>query len=78
MKYIVAKKLNSIGCYAFRVKDRDIVELIDYLIAETIEKEVEVFIISSPEAYREYEPYKIIENKKEFINRVLDLWELEQ
>lgn len=48
MKYIVAKKLNSIGCYAFRVKDRDIVELIDYLIAETIEKEVEVFIISSP------------------------------
>lgn len=73
MKYIVARKLNTIGCYAYKVKENEIVELLDYLTTETIEKDIEVFITNAPETYGEYKPYKFIENKKEFINRVLKL-----
>lgn len=73
MSYIIAKKLRDIGCYAFRVKDNNIGELIDYLNTKTIEKEIEIFIISSPEVYKEYEPYSFIYSKEKFINIVLNL-----
>ncbi|MGG5462582.1 DUF6718 family protein [Clostridium sp. B9] len=70
MKYIVARKLNTIGCYAFKVKDIDIVELFEYLTTETLEKNIEIFITNALESYGEYKPYKFIENKEEFINSI--------
>lgn len=49
MKYIVARKLNTIGCYAYNVKEKEIQEFLNYLITKTLEKDIEVFTITAPE-----------------------------
>lgn len=73
MKYIVARKLKTIGCYAYNVKEKEIQEFLNYLITKTLEKDIEVFITNAPEVYGEYKPYKFIESKEDFINIIFSL-----
>lgn len=47
--------------------------LVTYLGLTMLEKDVQIFTVSSPDAYGEYKPYHFVSSEKEFISRVLDV-----
>ena len=49
------------GCLSAQVQDRD--QLIDF-VRKWVEKEIEIYVISRPEAYAEYGPYTFVVSLK--------------
>lgn len=74
MCYLIAKKRDQIGCYAYRTKHgKKLVELKRELNSAVLDSKVQLVTISRPIAYGEYKPYKFIDNKDEFTKAVLSL-----
>ena len=44
-----------------------------YLTSRTLGKGIEIFIITSMDAYGENKPYNVIESEKEFVSKVLEM-----
>lgn len=64
MCYIVIKKRNSLGCYAFKTKHGK--ELVA-LKKKITKNELEVITISSPAEYGEYTPYTFVHSEEELL-----------
>ncbi len=76
MSYLVAKKVAERGCIALKTKgDKAIASLVSYLGLRTIDKGIEIFIVSDPETYGEYKPYSFVSSEIDFINRVFEMFE---
>ncbi|WP_338848836.1 DUF6718 family protein (plasmid) [Clostridium perfringens] len=74
MVYLVATNKEIEGCYALKINIGDkLASLSRHLTLETLDKGIEIFTLRSKEGYKEYSPYRIIENELEFINIVLNL-----
>ena len=65
MVYWVATKKEIEGCYDLKIYIGDkLTALSRYLTLETLDKEIEIFTLSSKEGYNKYGPYRIIENER--------------
>lgn len=74
MCYLVAKKFSDTGCIAVQTESgKALANLVAYLGIKTLDKGVQILIISDPEIYGEYKPYKFVSSEKEFIAQVLDM-----
>lgn len=71
MCYLVAKKRNSIGCYALRTKHGK--ELVALKKKINLVNELQVITISKPSAYGEYAPYSFAQSEDEFLRLVKTL-----
>ena len=72
MCYLVARKLNSVGCLALHTSlGKDLVEFKRTITDAVGYGETELVTISRPSAYCEYEPYRFRDTKEEFLNLVL-------
>lgn len=74
MCYLVAKKRDKIGCFAYKTSHGP--QLVDYmrkLNLAVLDSKVQLVTISRPIAYGEYKPYKFIDNEEEFTKAVLGL-----
>ena len=74
MCYLVAKKRDQIGCFAYKTNHGP--QLVNYmreLNSAVLDSKVQLVTISRPIAYGEYKPYKFIDNKDEFTKAVLSL-----
>lgn len=70
--YVVAKRFNQKGsiCYRFRNKTeiRSVPDVLELLRTE----DTQIVLLDNRDVYREYAPYKEIEDLKEFINLVIN------
>ena len=67
MAYLVAKQFNSTGCVAVKMKHgKELFCFTKKLQEEIGLNGVELVVISRPNAYKEYEPYEIVESMNEF------------
>lgn len=74
MCYLIAKKRDQIGCYAYKTKHgQQLVEFKRKLNSAVLDSKVQLVTISRPITYGEYKPYKFIDNKDEFTKAVLSL-----
>lgn len=74
MPYLIAKKFSEPGCIAIRIEaGKALASLVSYLGLRMLDKNVQILIVSNPEAYGEYKPYKMVSSEEEFISKVLDM-----
>ena len=67
MCYLVAKKINDIGCLALQTEHGS--HLADFkakLMQSVGYDAIQLITISRPSAYGEYEPYRFVETEHEF------------
>ncbi|MCD7872558.1 MAG: hypothetical protein LUG21_04535 [Clostridiales bacterium] len=66
MSYLLAKRFEEAGCIALKVNLGN--ELSDYVcdLEEKLDSDIEIVVISNPEVYGEYKPYKYVQNYDEF------------
>ena len=75
MLYIIARKSDEIGCVALKAKpDSAVAALVTYLALRMLDKGIEILTLSNPDIYGEYKPYHYVENEKDFINCVFEMW----
>ena len=71
MCYILAKDVNKHGCIALKASHgKELVELKNNLDQITVNKEIQIVVISRPTAYGEYAPYSFVNTKEELIDFV--------
>lgn len=71
MCYLVAKKSNKNGCYAFKTTHgKNLSNLKNSLNDFALKNNVQLVTISRPSAYGEYSPYSFIDSKEEFFKIV--------
>ena len=74
MCYLVAKDVNTHGCFALKTKlGQHLVELkrqLDDLVAH---KGIQLVTISRPTAFGEYAPYTFVKSEPEFIELVSNM-----
>lgn len=74
MCYLIAKKFNDHGCLALQTNfGKDLKYLSDYLTSRTVGKGIQIVTITNVNGYPEYKPYEIIDNEKDFVNKVLSM-----
>lgn len=74
MCYLIAKKRNENGCYAFKTNHgKNLSDLKNFLNKITLNKNIQLVTISRPSAYGEYSPYSFIDSKDEFLKIVENL-----
>ncbi|MGO0862045.1 DUF6718 family protein [Clostridioides difficile] len=74
MCYVIAKKFNNIGCLALRTEQGDkLGALTEYLSLATLEKNVQIVVLGDIRSYREYEPYRFLDDEGDFISQVLKM-----
>lgn len=74
MCYLIAKDVNSHGCYALRAKHgQHLVQLKEYLDNIVADHGIQLVTISRPCAFGEYAPYHIVEKESEFIKLVTNM-----
>lgn len=67
MAYLIARKRESHGCFALKIKHgKHLVELKRRLNQSVGYKGIELVTISRPTAYCEYAPYQFIDTEEEF------------
>lgn len=67
MAYLIARKRESHGCFALKIKHgKHLVELKRRLNQSVGYKGIELVTISRPTAYCEYDPYQFIDTEEEF------------
>ncbi len=72
MCYLIAKKFNEPGCIAVETEGgKALANLVSYLGLKTLDKGIQILILSNPEVYGEYEPYHFVKTEKDFISKVL-------
>ncbi|MCC0743967.1 hypothetical protein KGF43_15700 [Clostridioides sp. ZZV14-6044] len=74
MCYVIAKKFDDIGCLALRTEQGEkLGALTEYLSLATLEKNVQIVVLGDIKSFREYEPYKFLDNEGDFIYQVLKM-----
>lgn len=75
MCYVIAKNFNSSGCLAYKAKPgKDLADMTMYLTHKTINNNIQILIVGDNlDIYGEYKPYNIVNNKQDFINKVLTM-----
>ena len=71
MCYLIAKKINDIGCLALQTAHGQ--HLVDFkrkIMSEVGTDEIQLVTISRPSAYGEYEPYQFVDTEQEFEQKV--------
>lgn len=69
--YLIAKDINNAGCVALKViHGRELTEFKRMLTKNFSCDNIEFITISRSCAYREYEPYKFVNSKEDFIHAV--------
>lgn len=67
MCYLVAKKIDDVGCVALKTTHgRHLSEFKRKVEAEVGYDKIQLVTISRPSAYSEYEPYHFVDTKEEF------------
>lgn len=76
MCYLIAKRFNGHGCIALQTNfGKDLKYLSDYLTSRTVGHGIQIVTINKTEGYPEYKPYDIIDNEREFVDKVLEMVE---
>lgn len=71
MVYLIVRNNREIGSIAFKTVLGEALAQLKHQVSEITEKsKIEIIIISRPEAYGEYSPYRIMGTKEEFIKEV--------
>ncbi len=74
MCYLIAKDVNSHGCYALKTQlGNHLVELKHYLDDLVSDKGIQLVTISRPTAFGEYAPYTFAKSEPEFIELVSNM-----
>lgn len=74
MSYLIAKKIATPGCLAVQTESgKALASLVSYLGLKTLDKGIQIVVVSDPDAYGEYKPYNYVSSEKEFISKVLDM-----
>ena len=74
MCYLIAKKRNINGCYAFKTNHgKNLSDFKNYLSNITTNNNVQLVTISRPSAYREYSPYNFVDSKEEFLKIIKNM-----
>jgi hypothetical protein len=72
MCYLLAKKFKREGCIALKTEYGPKLAALDaYLGRSTLDKDVQIIVVSHPEAYKEYAPYRIVDSEVKFIEETL-------
>lgn len=72
MYYIVVKKFSSVGALVYRSEDSKEIDIIDDLLNYKLDGgEKQVVLLSNLEMWKEYEPFNIIKNAGEFIDKAI-------
>lgn len=72
MYYILVRRFNSIGSIVYESIDSNEIDTLDDFLNERLNKELkEVIILSNLEMWKEYEPFNIIKNAGEFIDKAI-------
>ena len=72
--YLIAKKFSEPGCLAVQTEaGKALANLVSYLGLRTLDKNIQILIVSDPAVYGEYRPYRMVSSEKEFISKVLDM-----
>lgn len=67
MCYLVAKKIDEVGCVALKTTHgKHLSEFRQKIEAIVGYEKIQLVTISRPSAYGEYEPYSFVETKEEF------------
>lgn len=73
MPYLVAKRCRELGAIAIELQTgKELASISKHLTLKTLERGIDIITVSNLEAYKEYGPYIIIEDKNIFIDMVLD------
>ena len=74
MCYLLANKFKSEGCIALKTEYGPKLAALDaYLGRSTLDRDVQIVVISHPEAYQEYAPYRMMDSEVKFIEEALAL-----
>lgn len=74
MCYVVAKRVNKVGCVALRTHHgKALVELKREIKNQIGYSQVQLVTISKPSAYGEYAPYHMVDTEEDFKNTVYQL-----
>lgn len=74
MCYLVAKKFKHEGCIALKTEYGPKLAALDaYLGRSTLDRNVQIIVVSHPEAYQEYAPYRIVDSEVKFIEEALGM-----
>lgn len=74
MCYIVAKRFDTIGCLTLKSEHGSgLVEFMNRLESYLGDSNVQLVVISNPQAYGEYAPYILVKTEKEFEEGVKSL-----
>lgn len=74
MCYLVAKDVNSHGCFALKTRHGEhLVELKSHLDDLVADKGIQLVTISRPTAFGEYAPYTFAKSEPEFIQLVSNM-----
>ena len=68
MCYLIAKNIDDVGCVALRTTHgKHLSEFKRMIEAKVGYEKIQLVTISRPSAYGEYEPYRFVETKEEFV-----------
>lgn len=71
MCYLIAKKVDDIGCIALRTTHgRRLAEMKRELINKVGYGKIQLVTISRPSAYGEYEPFRFVDTEEDFYKMV--------
>ena len=74
MCFIIAKKMDDIGCVALQIEHgQPLADLKRSLHEKIGYDKIQIVTISRPSAYGEYEPYHFVDTPKEFTAKVMQL-----
>ena len=68
--YLIARRTDREGCIALRTAHGQALADLKKKLADMVGDDIQLVVISRPEAYGEYEPYRFVETEDEFIKEV--------
>lgn len=72
MCYLIAKKINEVGCLAVQMEQGEhLADFKEKLMEAVGHETIQLVTISRPSAYGEYEPYHFVDTEQEFREAVM-------
>lgn len=66
MCYLIAKRINNVGCIALQTEPGEVIAKFADTLQEKLGYDIEIITISRPTAYGEYGPYHFVKTYDEF------------
>ena len=77
MYYLIARSENNNRSLVLPVTQRkELVSLKESILNDWPETNIQLFTVSRPSAYSEYEPFQFVESPEEFIHEISNLFHL--